>query len=47
MLVFISNGKTTCFGLLRPSSSFDNFLAKRVSYNMPKPSGDIENSSSF
>ena len=34
MMVFISNGKTTCFGLLRPSSGFDNFLAIRVIYNM-------------
>jgi len=23
-------------------SGFDNFLAKRVSYNMPKPRGDVE-----
>ena len=28
MMVFISNGKTTCFGIKRPSSGFDNFLAK-------------------
>ena len=34
--------KTTCFGLQRPSSGFDNFLAKRVIYNMPKPRGDVE-----
>jgi len=34
MMVFISNGKTTCFGLWRPSSGFDNFLALRVIYNM-------------
>ena len=33
-MVFISNGKTTCFGLLQPSSGFDNFLAIRVLYNM-------------
>jgi len=26
---------------------FDNFLAKRVLYNMPKPRGDVEISSSF
>jgi len=26
---------------------FDNFLAKRVLYNMPKPCGDVEISSSF
>ena len=32
MMVFISNGKTTCFSLQRPSSGFDNFLAKRVLY---------------
>jgi len=25
--------------------SFDNFLAKRVFYNMPKPRGDVEISS--
>jgi len=30
MLVFISNGKITCFGLKRPSSGFDNFLQKGV-----------------
>ena len=34
MMVFISNVKTTCFGLWRPSSGFDNFLAIRVIYNM-------------
>jgi len=28
MMVFISNGKTTCFGLWRPSSGFDSFLLK-------------------
>jgi len=27
MMVFIGNGKTTCFGLKRTSSGFDNFLA--------------------
>jgi len=43
MMVFISNGKkATCFGLWRPTSDFDNFLAKRVLYNMPKPRGDCE-----
>jgi len=42
MMVFISNGKTTCFSLQWPSSGFDNFLAKRVLYNMPKPRGDVE-----
>ena len=47
MMVFISNGKTVCFGLWLPSSGFDNFLFKRVLYNMPKPSGDVEISSSF
>ena len=47
MIVFISNGKTTCFGLQRPSSGFDKFVAKRVLYNMPKPRGDFEISSSF
>jgi len=47
MMVFIGNGKTTCFGLQRPSSGFDNFLAKRVLYNMAKPRGDVEISSSF
>jgi len=47
MIVFISNGKTTCFGLWRPSSGFDNFLAKRDFYNMPKPRGDVEISLSF
>jgi len=46
-MVFISNGKITCFGLQRPSSDFDNFLAKRVLYNMPTPRGDVEISSSF
>ena len=29
--------KITYFGLSRPSSCFDMFLAKRVLYNMPKP----------
>jgi len=29
------------------SSGFDNFLAKRVLYNMPKLRGDVEISSSF
>ena len=47
MMVFITNGKTTCFGLQRPSSGFDNFLAKRVLYNMPKLCSDVEISSSF
>ena len=47
MVVFISNGNTTCFGLQWQSSGFDNFLAKRVLYNMPKPRGDVEISSSF
>ena len=47
MMAFISNGKTTCFGLQRPSSGFDNFLAKRVLYNMPKPRGDVEISSFY
>jgi len=27
--------------------NFDNFLAKRVLYNMPKPRGDVEISSPF
>ena len=44
MMVFISNRKTTCFGLW-PSSGFDNFLAKRVLYIMLKPRGDVEISS--
>ena len=39
--------KTTCFGLQQPSSGFDNFLAKRVLYNIPNPRGDFEMSSSF
>jgi len=30
-MVFISNGRTTCFGLLRPSSNFDSFLLKEIS----------------
>jgi len=47
MMVFISNGKNLCFGLERPSSSFENFLAKRILYNMPKPRGNVEISSSF
>ena len=42
MMVFISNGKTTCFGLYRPSSGFDIFLAKRVLYNITKPRGNVE-----
>ena len=43
----IRNGKTTCFGLQRPSTGFDNFLAIRVIYNMYKPRGDVEIASSF
>jgi len=39
--------KTTCFGLYGLSSDFDNFLAKRILYNMPKPRGDVEISTSF
>ena len=38
--------KTTCFGLQKPSSGFENFLAKRVLYNMSKLRGDVEISSS-
>jgi len=38
----LSMEKTTCFGLYRPSSGLDNFLAKRILYNMPKPRGDVE-----
>ena len=34
--------ETTCFDLQRPSSGFDNFLFKKVLYNMPKPCGDVE-----
>jgi len=34
--------ETTCFGLWRPSSGFNNFLAIRVIYNMNKPRGDVE-----
>ena len=33
-MVFITNGETTCFGLYRPSSGFDNFLVKIVLYIM-------------
>jgi len=46
-MVFIGNGKTASFGLYRPFSGFDRFLAKRVLYNMAKPRGDVEISSSF
>ena len=35
MMVFIGNGKTTCFGLQRPSSGFDNLLPKGVLYDRP------------
>jgi len=35
------------FGLQRSSLGFDKFLPKRVLYNMPKPRGDVEISSSF
>jgi len=45
MMVFIINGKTTCFGLQLPFSGSDNFLAKTVLYNKPKPRGDVEISS--
>jgi len=43
-MVFISKGKTTYFGLERPSSGSDNFLLKefyiigilyKILYNMP------------
>jgi len=41
MMVYISNEKTTCFGLWRPSSGFDEFLAIRILYitarKMSKP----------
>jgi hypothetical protein len=47
MMVFISDGKTTCFGPKRPSSGFDNFLAIRVIYNMHKPRFDVQISSSL
>jgi len=39
--------KTPCFGLWRPSSGFDNFIAIRVTYNKHKPCGNVENSSSL
>jgi len=32
MMVFISNEKTTCFGLWQPSSGFDNFLIIRINH---------------
>jgi len=35
------------FRLKRPFSDFDNFLAKRVLYNIRKPRGDVEISSTF
>ena len=35
------------FRPIAASSVFDNFLAKRVLYNMPTPCGDVEISSSF
>ena len=38
--------ETTCFGLWRPSSGFDNFLAIRVIYNVHIPRGDVEISTS-
>jgi len=48
MMAFISNGKklhvSAYSGHLQVS---DNFLAKRVLYNTPKPRGDVEISSSF
>ena len=47
MTVFIGNGKTTCFGLQRPSSGFDSFLAIRVIYNMHKPRGDLNIATRF
>jgi len=37
--------KTTGFDLWRPSSGFNNFLAKRVLYNMPEPRGNVATSS--
>ena len=41
----LATGKIICFGLERPSSGFDSFLAKRFLYNVPKPRGDVEISS--
>ena len=46
MIVLISNGKNYTFRPIAAIFRFDNFLAKRVLYNMPKPRGD-EMSSSF
>ena len=42
MMVFISNGKNYIFWPIAAIFSFDNFLAKRVLYNMPKLCGDVE-----
>jgi len=48
MMVFIGNGKkphvSAYSGHLQVLTTF---LAKRVLYNMPKPRGDVEISSSF
>ena len=47
MMVFIGNGKNYMFRPLAAITGFDSFLAKRVVYNMPKPRGDVEISTSF
>jgi len=41
-MVFISNRKNYMFRPIAAIFRFDNFLAKRVLYNMPKPRGDVK-----
>ena len=46
-MVFISNGKLHVSAYSGHHQVFDNFLAVRVLYNMPKRLGDVEISSSL
>jgi len=46
-MVFISNRKNYMFLPIAAIFRFDDFLTKRVLYNIPKPCGDVEISSSF
>jgi len=46
-MVSISNRKHYMFWPIAAIIRFDDFLAKRVLYDMPKPCGDVEISSSF
>jgi len=47
MMAFINNEKLHVSAYSGHLQGFDNFLAKRILYNMPKPRGDVEISSTF